>query len=330
MKKRYEPDTRTRCEAYDTDRAEKKGLEEKKEAAKKKLDEYTEQMIEQYEQTINRFLDDFNAGFRITRTRQGYPGGVASASYQILINEAAVDLGDERTPLDRPSFRNTLSSGDKSTLALAFFLAQLEHDADKAAKIVVFDDPFNSQDNFRKDCTVQKIKKCGDSCHQVIVLSHDQNFLKRIWDRLVPQAGDRKCLQLSRVGVRDTRISPWDIEEATQARFFTDRKALVDYHNMGQGNPRDIVNKIRPVLETYCRNLYPGDFVVDTLGTIVGKVRTAGAAHQMFPLLDDLDALNEYTRRYHHGENPNAAIEPINDAELQGFVKKMLEITGGC
>jgi len=329
-KGRYEPEARAECRSYESTQTEKKALENRKERVKRDLDDYTRQVMGRYEQTINQLLDDFNAGFRITGTRHGYPGGVASCSYQILINDTAVDLGDERTPLDRPSFRNTLSSGDKSTLALAFFLAQLENDPNKTAKIVVFDDPFSSQDSFRKDCTVQKIKKCGGSCRQVIVLSHDQSFLRRIWDRLALQGSDRKSLQLTRVGVRDTRISPWDIEEATEARFLTDRKALVDYHNTGEGIPRDIVNKIRPVLETHCRRLYSVEFVTDTLGTIIGKIRTAGASHQLFPLVDNLDALNEYTRRYHHGENPNASTEPINDTELQGFVKKTLEITGGC
>jgi hypothetical protein len=32
----------------------------------------------------------------------------------------------------------------------------------------------------------------------------------------------------------------------------------------------------------------------------------------------------------HHGENPHAATEPINDGELQGMVKKTLTIAGGC
>ena len=118
-----------------------------------------------------------------------------------LINNTPVDLGDTDTPLDRPSFRNTLSSGDRSTLALAFFLAQLHHDPNKAAKLVVFDDPFNSQDSFRKDCTVQKIKKCGEECAQFVVLSRDQRFLKRVWDRLQgAHSAERKCLELVRIG----------------------------------------------------------------------------------------------------------------------------------
>jgi hypothetical protein len=83
-------------------------------------------------------------------------------------------------------------------------------------------------------------------------------------------------------------------------------------------------------VEAYSKNLYPSEFAADMLGTMIGKIRTTGATHAMFPVMDDLDALNEYTRRYHHGENPNAATEPINDTELQGFVKKTLTIIGCC
>jgi wobble nucleotide-excising tRNase len=330
IRRRNDPDGTMACQEYQAALDTKARLEAEKAASKEKLDDHTKAVINQYEKSINVLLDEFQAGFRITETQHGYPGGVASCGYQILINETPVELGDSTTALDRPSFKNTLSSGDKSTLALAFFLAQLEHDSERATKIIVFDDPFNSQDSFRKDCTVQNIKKCGGTSAQVIVLSHDQGFLKRIWDRLAPQATERKCLQLARIGVRNTTISEWDIEQATQARFIADRNALADYYNTGAGNPRDIVNKIRPVLEAYSKNLYPSEFAADMLGTMIGKIRTTGASHAMFPVMDDLDALNEYTRRYHHGENPNAATEPINDTELQGFVKKTLAIIGCC
>lgn len=37
---------------------------------------------------------------------------------------------------------------------------------------------------FRKNCTVQKIKKCGKACTQVIVISHNGRFINLIWDRL--------------------------------------------------------------------------------------------------------------------------------------------------
>lgn len=44
-----------------------------------------------------------------------------------------------------PSFKNTLSAGDRTSLALACFLADLERETAWAQKIVVFDDPCHSQ-----------------------------------------------------------------------------------------------------------------------------------------------------------------------------------------
>jgi wobble nucleotide-excising tRNase len=195
VKTRCEAEARKACDEHALAKLEKTAIEENKAAVRRQLDEYTEQVIGRYQDTINNFLDGFNAGFRITGTKHRYPGGVASSSYQIFINNTAVDLGDSETPLDKPSFRNTLSSGDKSTLSLAFFLAQLAHDPNRAKKIVIFDDPFNSQDGFRQDCTVQKIRKCGQECTQVILLSHDPHFLKRVWERLQTFSGDRKMPQ---------------------------------------------------------------------------------------------------------------------------------------
>ncbi len=197
-------------------------------------------------------------------------------------------------------------------------------------KVVVFDDPFNSQDSFRRECTVMKIIKSGDLCRQVFVLSHDQIFLKRIWDRLATRAAERKCLRLDRVGERNTTIREWDIEETTQPTFVASRRALANYFNSAEGDPRQIVLKLRPTLETYCKNIRPEDFGNDTLGTIVGKIREVGPAHTLFPVLADLDETNEYTRRYHHGDDPSAADEPINDTELQGFVKRTLKVIGCC
>jgi wobble nucleotide-excising tRNase len=330
-KKRHEPETRAACTAYQSAVAEKSAIETDKSDAKTKLDEHTRTVLGRYEQSINRLLGDFHAGFRITKTEHGYPGGVASSSYQILINDTPVELGDERTPVDQPSFRNTLSSGDRSTLALAFFLAHLEHDPARARKIVVFDDPFNSQDAFRKDHTVRKIRDTGEMCAQVIVLSHDQGFLKRIWDRLQDKTAERKCLELKRIGVYNTSIVEWDVEAATQSEYKVNRQALTDYYHDNVGEPREVVQKIRPVLETYSKILGVGTIAdADTLGVIVGKIRDAGPTHQLHPICDGLDDLNVYTRRYHHGENQNAATEPISDGELHGFVKRALEMTGGC
>jgi wobble nucleotide-excising tRNase len=329
IKARHQTGTDAACRAHTTAIEEKTALEAQKEAARQKLDDHTQQVIGLYEKTINDLLEDFQAGFRITGIKHAYPGGVPSSSFQILINEIAVEVGDANTPAHMPSFRNTLSAGDKSTLALAFFLAQIAHDSEKANRIVVFDDPFSSQDAFRKDHTVEKIRKCGEGCAQIVVLSHDQSFLKRIWERLTLQSAERKCLQLARIGIKNTAIHEWDIEKATQQRFKSDLKALANFYNASQGDPRDIVGKLRPVLETYARNLFPSQFTeADMLAGIITKIRQDGPTHDLAPYVEDMDTINVYTRRYHHGESPNPATEVINDTELQGFVKKTLTITG--
>ena len=324
---RHTQAVREACETYQAHLTEKADFERQKTETREELDEHTGQVIAQYGQSINRYLDRFNVGFRITTPTHAYHGGTPISSYKILINETPVDLGDASTPLDRPSFKNTLSAGDRSALALAFFLSQLEQDPDRADKVVVLDDPFTSQDNFRRNHTAFQIKSCGEACAQTVLLSHDPNFLKLVWDKLAP--ADRKTLQLARIGEENTAVAEWDIEKAVQARYRGDVEVLQKYHTLGEGEPRDVIQKIRPVLEGYCRNLYSTQFTdQDSLGTMVGKIRAAGAAHPLHAIVDHLEELNDYCRRYHHGENPNAATELIDDNELKGYVKRTLTLAG--
>ena len=165
---------------------------ERKAEERQQLDARTAQVIATYGQSISHYLERINAGFRITTPAHTYRGGTPSTTYQIVINNNTVDLGDAATPLNRPSFKNTLSAGDRTTLALAFFLAQLEQDPNRDRKIVVFDDPFSSQDSFRRNHTVHQIQRCAQTCAQVVLLSHEPSFLKLLWDRMQP--ADRKCI----------------------------------------------------------------------------------------------------------------------------------------
>ena len=181
-----------------------------KEKIRELLNNHTKSVVKPYEQCINHYLDDFNAGFRITETKHGYPGGAAASSYQIVINDTSIGLGDGRTPTDRPSFKNTLSSGDRTTLALAFFLAHLGQDQNLDAKTVVFDDPFSSQDAFRRRQTVHEIAKVGRKSAQVIVLSHDSTFLKQVWDK-APKA-ERAALNLADHRTQGMKIMTVDLE----------------------------------------------------------------------------------------------------------------------
>ena len=328
IKKRHDAEVSEACDAYMAAIAEKTRLEEEKDAAKVRLDGYAAEVMGTYEQSINLYLDRFNAGFRITRTQHAYAGGRPGASYHIEINETAIPLGEGGALADEPCFGNTLSSGDRSTLALAFFLAQLDHDPDRANKILVLDDPFNSQDDFRKSQTVYRTKRCGEVCAQVIVLSHDRNFLKLIWDEL--PAADRKTIQLIRMGRENTRIVPWDIEEAGLRRYEAEVQSLNRYYTANEGEPLGVIRHLRPVVESWVRRSCPGEFPDnDWLGDMLATIRDGGEVHSLHEHYENIDEINTYSARYHHGEDPAVITEdPINDNELKGYVKRTLELVG--
>ena len=306
---------------------EKKAIDDRKTEVRRQLDAHTNTVMKPYERRINHYLDAFNAGFTITETKHGYPGGTAASTYQLVINNTAIDLGDGRTPTDRPSFKNTLSSGDRTTLALAFFLAHLGHDQTLAAKTVVFDDPFNSQDAFRRRQTVHEIAKVARNCTQVIVLSHDATFLKQVWDKA--PAAERVALTLADHRAQGTKIMPVDLERACQGRTATDIDDLQSYLTTGAGAPLDLIRKMRAVLETHCWTTYPACFQAgqDWLGEIVRKIREGGDQHPAKVLYDELDQINDYTSGHHHGEDvADATPDQIDPQELTGTVKRTLRV----
>ena len=323
---RHRADVSDLCAAYTKLSGEKDAIETRKEAIRKQLDAHTKTVVKPYERRINDYLAAFNAGFTITETKHAYPGGVATSSYQLVINDTAVDLGDSKTPGDRPSFKNTLSAGDRTTLALAFFLAHLERDPAAAGKLVVFDDPFNSQDAFRRRQTVHEIMKVAGKCAQVIVLSHDATFLKQVWDK--SPAAERVALMIADHRAQGSKITPIDLEDACRGRTAEDIDHLQAYLTTGAGVLIDIIRKMRVVLETHCRTTYPGSFLAgDWLGDMVRKIREGGAVHPAQALYDELDQINGYTSQYHHGENmADATPDQIDPTELTGFTRRTLRI----
>jgi wobble nucleotide-excising tRNase len=126
LKTRHTPDVKVLCDAHMNLVVAKEAIDARKETARAALDAHTKGVVKPYENRINAFLDAFNAGFTITETKHGYPGGIATSSYQLVINNVPIDIGDGKTSGGEPSFKNTLSAGDRTTLALAFFLAHLE------------------------------------------------------------------------------------------------------------------------------------------------------------------------------------------------------------
>ena len=277
--------------------------------------------------TINAYLDRINAGFRIDYKEPDYRGKEPAASYQILINNVSVSPRGKEDDPTQPSFRNTLSAGDKSALALAFFLAKVNADTGLANSIVVLDDPFTSLDNFRRQFTANEIRKLFCAALQVIVFSHDKNFLRLLWDKIEQTSITSLALQTGARGA--TTIAPYDIETATQPRVVTERMKIQEFLDGEQHNPNYIRTRLRTVCEYFYRQGDPATFSHDaTLDEII-RALDAAPNHPYKDALDDLRNVNEYSRSDSHAEIANNPAEESSDEELKGFCRLVLDLTWG-
>lgn len=332
VKLRHSPELLPTCAAYSSAIERRRQIEQEKVRAKAELDAYVESMFVTHQAKVNELLEDFAATFRITRPVRKYSGGTASAAYGVLINNVEVELGDRDLPDDRPSFRNTLSASDRLTLALAFFLSSCHHDPALADAVVVLDDPFTSQDRSRQWHTQKQILRLSQRAKQVVVLSHHPQFLKPVADE-TPSATLR-TLQLMRVRSA-TSIVEWDPAEAGD-QFAQEYRRLTKFVDEGASTAdekRSVARAIRPLIEGRVRMLCPFAFDGCTqFGEVLGRIReapaTSPAAH-LKPILDDLDELNSFARRYMHGDNPAADAEQIDDGELLVYVKRSIKIAQG-
>ena len=316
------------CQDYETALADKSRIETEKEQVKKQLDIYTEKVMAQYQDGINKLLERFSAGFRLGGVKHQYLGGIPSSTFSININGVNIDLGDAKTPRGVPCFRSTMRSGDRNTLALAFFLVQLNQRTDLADLTVVFDDPFTSLDRFRQHCTRDQIRTLEKKVKQVIVFSHEPSFLKLVSDGF--DSANLRLLALVRAGVESTDIREWNMKVELALGMDQDIAKLSAYYHGDAEDLRGVIRCIRPVMEHYIRSVYPGHFAEGLwLGNMIEGFRDAASGHPLCDgqaTLSEVEALNDYTKRYHHDDNtPVASSEPIQDVELQGYVARTLK-----
>jgi wobble nucleotide-excising tRNase len=201
------------CDDYLKVQQEKKRLDAAKARSKQDLESYADEIIRKYEGAINKLLADFDAGFRLCNAGTKYPGGKPTADYQLSINGTPVNLEDSKSSPTAPCFGNTLSAGDKSTLAFAFFIARLSADPNLANAVVVFDDPISSLDANRRQCTRREILELGKKTQQIVVLSHDPRFLLSLWNEA--NQSQVRTLRIARRGQAST-LEEWDIEKGTR------------------------------------------------------------------------------------------------------------------
>ncbi len=321
------------CDEYNKLLEEKETLSNEKQKANKDLKRYSEQVLGRYETSIDTHLANFGATFKIGNSATKLTGGKPAIDYQLFINDTPVNLGDSKSAVSGPCFKNTLSAGDKSTLALAFFIARLEGDPNLSDRIIIFDDPVSSLDSNRRACTQQVIRGLTQKVKQAVVLSHDPYFLLSIWSEETKSTV--KNLQIVRTG-QDSALDAWDIEKATRDAYLQDYFTLDEYLEKGvTGDLRHIARCIRPLVERNLRLRFPKHFTrTEWLGEFIGKIRGAPAndiLYSLQPKLSELEAINDYSKKYHHDPSQSGSdSEQVDDVQLQAYANKALKFVSGA
>ena len=327
-KRRHEGETGAVIKRLDGHEATKRRIAKEKAEKKKALNEHGRVITETLGKTINAYLGRLNAGFKIDYRQPNYQGKEPAASYQILINDVPVSPRSTRENLAEASFRNTLSAGDKSTLALALFLAKLNTDPTLGETIVVLDDPFTSLDNFRRQFTAIEIRKLCGRAAQTVVLCHDKNFLRLLWEKIDQRT--IKCVAIQTGAPGMTTIAPYDIESETRPRHITERMKIEEFI---EGEPHE-AGYIRTRLRTVCEDFYrrgdPGMFhEAASLDGIIRLLEDAPEDHPYKGAIEDLRDINEYSRQEHHAEVEDDPSGESSDEELKGFCRRVLDFTRG-
>ena len=227
-KARHTPATAALCTDYLNEKAAKATTQRQREEAKRALRQHRTTIFPAYQSAINLYLSvhRFNAGFRLDRVEARDTGSGPTCNYNVVINDRAVPIAGGTATPGEPSFRTTLSSGDRNTLALAFFFASLDQDAALDNKIVVIDDPITSLDDHRSLTTAQEVRALATRAQQVIVLSHDKRFLCRVWESVDRQA----CVALAVVrDANGSTIDVWNVNDDCLTEYDRQHTRLREY-----------------------------------------------------------------------------------------------------
>jgi wobble nucleotide-excising tRNase len=322
---RHTVETNSLCQAYLDEKEAKRVTENNRATARQALDAYRSSIFNQYESLINVYLGRFNAGFRLSSITSTNNRAGSSCTYNLLINNLPVSISSDTGP----AFKNTLSAGDRNTLALAFFFASLEQHPRLQQKIVIIDDPMTSLDEHRSLATIHEIKDLTQRVEQVIVMSHSKPFLFQLWeatDRL-----PRTAVRINRNG-QSSAISAWNVNDDLVTE--NDKRHLLvrEYINTGDSSKaREVATALRPMLEAYLRVAYPIEFPP---GSLLGNFHNrceqrliTGPALLNSNDTSELRRLMDYTNRFHHDTNPAYATENINETELLSYCNRVLQFT---
>jgi wobble nucleotide-excising tRNase len=334
IKERHLSPNKDICEQYTRQTKEKSDLERQKIQAKDALAEYSNTLLNDLEGEINRYLVNFGAGYQIVNVTTSHEAGYPRINYKLQLRNKKLELGTRADSTTKPVFSNSLSDGDKRTLAFAFFLAKINLEPNLVEKIIIVDDPMSSLDQSRQLATQTALKKLALSGKQLLVLSHDPRFLQDFIDNSYLNSNEMTTFELQRCNNNYSVLKECNFEELIQSGYKKNFKIVSEYVSSGQCTDKfSVVRAIRPLIETNLKyRLMSSLQNADNLGKMIGLIRDSQPGtllSKVKPLLPQLNEINVYTTRLTHGTDGDASEQQINDAELRHFAELAIEFIHG-
>lgn len=146
--------------------------------------------------------------------------------------------------------QNTLSEGEKTALAFAYFMSKVTTEAtNKGQTIIVIDDPISSLDDNRLYSTAFLIHEEFSDFKQLFVFSHNMLFLK--YFNPFFKRNERETFLISRGQIEDLPASL----ENFQSPYFYMLENLINFNTEAEPNYEEarkfLPNYIRRILETF-------------------------------------------------------------------------------
>ncbi|MEO6327422.1 MAG: AAA family ATPase [Ginsengibacter sp.] len=308
-----------------------KRLNHQKDTKQSQLKNYTGHTFKNYKSRINQLLKKFASYLEIKEIKSAYHGSskTPQVEYVLSVSGSEIKLNDDKIT---PSFKYVLSGGDKSALALSFFLAVLIDDTNLKNKIIVFDDPISSFDLQRKSATIKSLEWISKHAKQLIILTHNLSFAGSFYEECSTK---NNLLSLQILNDNNTsHLCDFNIEEETLSGLLKDYCCASSYLKSNAKNDiqrRSIARCLRPMLEGYFRLKFYGEFnSTDWLGTFIKRIRESVSGDKLNKLINDIEeieAINDYSKKYHHSFHPTTAeAESIYDFELRNYVERTFQL----
>ena len=326
IKKRFTPEWKKWATDYAAAKYDAVALQTQKNAKQKELEVAGKTIFDTYQKRINELLETLGTDFEITGLT-GKTDERANESYSdfgFLILKQTVPLTTRQD--ETPCFKNTLSEGDKSTLAFAFFMAALEKQAGLDKQIVVFDDPLSSLDETRREATARLLLALSPTVRQLNVFTHKRDFLHMLCDKM----SDNKTLIIRSDRTHGSQFALLDMEEERKSAHARLIESMERYLDEDYGPTTETMQgNLRKLFETVLKTKYYRVLASDIksksgLATLLTTLFAAGLVDATIkPRLFDLCLVANGS---HHGEIVDATPRKLTRDELIPLIREALNL----